>query len=86
MLTTVFSSSLKLLYHHKPDTFPRQNLTAVKPSLAGLVFEWVSSKYTTFCERKRTVSSILMLKKCKPSKVQILLAPLMENKIILIQK
>ena len=34
------------------DSSSRQNFTEVKPSPAGLVFRWVTSKYATFVRNK----------------------------------
>ena len=58
----------------------RQKFTEVNPCPAGLVFRWVTSKYATFCQKQRTENSILTLKKCELSKVQIFLACFMQNK------
>ena len=59
-----FSSSLATsLSPQASDSFPRQMFTEVIPCPAGLVFGWVTSKYTPFCRKQRTENSILTLKK-----------------------
>ena len=48
-----FSSSLTTsLSQQASDSFPRQRLTEVNPCPASLVFGWVTSEYTTFCQKQ----------------------------------
>ena len=71
------SSPATSLSSKASDSFPKQMFNEVKPCAAGLVFGWVTSKYTTFCKKQRTENSILTLKKCVLSKVQIFVVSLL---------